>query len=104
MEKKFYKGNWNNAQDECMLCNMTKKTEWYFETPNLVVAEKITGGPFVVWKSHKTELDEDEMKLVEHVVDLLFDEWEIMVTMSQVENHWHGHLIIDDEKVDLSDE
>ena len=104
MDKKFYKGQWNNAQDECMLCNMTKKTEWHLETPNLVVAEKLSGGPFVVWKEHKEELDEDEMALVEHVVDLLFDEWELEVTMNLCESHWHCHILTEEENIDLSDE
>lgn len=104
MDKKFYKGKWNNAQDDCMLCNMTKQTEWYLETPSLVVAEKLSGGPFVVWKSHKEELDEDEMALVEHVVDLLFDDWEIEVRMGMVPNHWHGHILTEEEDIDLSNE
>ena len=104
MDKRFYKGKWNNAKDDCMLCHMTKKTEWHLETPNLIVAEKLSGGPFVVWKEHKESLDEDEMALVEHVVELLFGEAELAVRVGLVPDHAHVHILPEDENIDLSDE
>jgi len=104
MDKRFYKGTWNNAKDDCELCHMRKKTEWYLETPNLIVAEKLSGGPFVVWKEHKKSLDEDEMALVEHVVELLFGEAELEVRGGLVPDHAHVHILPKDENIDLSDE
>jgi hypothetical protein len=44
------------------------------------------------------------MALVEHVVELLFGEAEIEVRMNLVPSHWHGHILPEDESIDLSDE
>lgn len=86
-----------------MLCEMEKRTEWYIETPSFVVAEKLGGGPFVVSKSHKKKLTDDEWKRAEHLVGLLFDDFELVVRMNLVPDHWHAHIVTD-ERVDLSDE
>lgn len=99
----WYDGHWENVQEDCLLCRMEKKTEWYIETPSFVVAEKLGGGPFVVVKEHKEELSDEEWDAMEHVVGVLFDDFEIRVLMNLVEDHWHGHIVTDEE-VDLSNE
>lgn len=98
-----YKDEWFNVHRDCMLCDMEKKTKWYLETPRLVIAEKLGGGPFVVWKAHTKELTEEQREVVEHAVGILFDDFDIAVRMNLVEDHWHGHIVTDDE-VDLSNE
>lgn len=82
---------------------MDERTEWYLETRDWVVAEKLGGGPFVVYKEHTEELSEQEWQDMERVVGKLFDEFELRVLMNVVENHWHAHIITD-ENVDLSGE
>lgn len=101
--KSWYNDHWENVQDGCLLCNMEKKTEWYIETPRFVVAEKLGGGPFVVSKKHQMELSDEEWAAMEHLVGLLFDDFEVRVLMNLVEDHWHGHIVTE-EDVDLSDE
>lgn len=99
-----YKGHWRNVQDNCLLCEMEKRTNWYIETRSWVVAEKLGGGPFVVSKHHKKELSDDEWDKMERIVGLAgFNDFEIDVRMSLVKSHWHGHIITDDS-IDLSDE
>lgn len=98
-----YAGNWKNVKDDCLLCEMDKKTKWYLETQDWVVAEKLGGGPFVVYKYHKKELSDEEWADMERIVRHVFDNFEIRVMMSLVKDHWHGHIITD-ENVDLSDE
>jgi maltodextrin utilization protein YvdJ len=98
-----YKGNWQNVKRDCLLCEMEKKTEWHLETKDWVIAEKLGGGPFVVYKKHKESLSADEWEDMTRVVGKLYDEFDIRVMMSLVEDHWHGHIVTD-EDVDLSDE
>lgn len=98
-----YKGGWSNVKEDCMLCEMEKRTEWYLETPNWVVAEKLGGGPFIVSKRHQELLSDEEWERAEHIVGLLFDEFELRVLMNLVEDHWHAHIITG-ENVDLSGE
>lgn len=99
-----YTGQWENVQQDCPLCEMQKRTKWYIQTPDWVVAEKIGGGPFVVYKRHKKELDDDEWERMEHIVGLIFDEFEVRVLMAQVEDHWHGHIVEGGTTSDLSNE
>lgn len=76
-----------------MLCSMDKRTHWYLETDDWVVAEKLGGGPFVVYKEHTEELSGEEWLEMEQVVGQVFDDFEIRVLMNIVEDHWHGHII-----------
>lgn len=92
-----YSGNWRNVQSDCLLCRMEKRTKWYLETKDWVVAEKLGGGPFVVYKRHTKELSDDEWQDMERVVSHVFEDFEVRVLMNIVESHWHGHLIVPDD-------
>lgn len=98
-----YAGNWEKVQHDCLLCEMDKKTEWYIETKDWVVAEKLGGGPFVVYKRHTKELSEDEWDDMERIVSHVFEDFEIRVLMNLVKDHWHGHIVTD-EQADLEGE
>lgn len=95
---------WNNAHGNCLLCRMEKKTEWYLETEDWVVAEKLGGGPFVVYKTHKKQLSEEEWDEMEETVARVFDDFEVDVRMGMVPNHWHGHIIPSGKAFDLTNE
>ena len=103
--KSRYKGGWSNVEEDCQLCRMSKETEWYFETQDWVVAEKLNGGPFVVTKSHQKILSDEEWQEMERIVRLAgFEDFHIDVRMGLVPDHWHGHIMTSGESVDLSDE
>jgi hypothetical protein len=76
---------------------MSKMTDWYLETPKWVVAEKLGGGPFVVFKRHTESLTPSEKEQMEHVVGLVFEDFDINVIMAHCPNHWHGHIVTDCE-------
>jgi|APHM01.1.fsa_nt_gi hypothetical protein len=94
--KNRYEDTWSNVHDDCMLCEMNKRTKWYLETKRFVVAEKLNGGPFVVLKEHRDTLTPSEWDQMEHIVGLLFDEFEIDIRMNLVPDHWHGHILSSD--------
>lgn len=98
-----YKGFWRNVQDDCMLCEMEKRTKWHIETKEFVIAEKLGGGPFIVSKIHEKELSDKRQEKAEHLVGLLYDDFELVVKMNLVEDHYHAHILTDDE-IDLSNE
>jgi hypothetical protein len=85
---------------------MPKRTEWYLETRDWVIAEKLSDGEaFVVSKTHTDSLSEEEWDDMERVVGKVFDEFSVEVRMNLCPNHWHGHLMINnDDTVDLSNE
>lgn len=98
-----HKGNWRNVKHDCLLCEMEKKTDWYIETKDWVVAEKLGGGPFVVYKRHTKELSDEEWDDMERIVSHVFDDFEVRVLMNLVKDHWHGHIVTD-EQADLEGE
>lgn len=83
---------------------MEKKTEWYKETDNFVVAEKLTGGPFVVVKNHTEEPSDEVIDSAHDVVSDVFGEHRFRILMNIVEDHWHAHIVQEGKKVDLKDE
>jgi hypothetical protein len=88
-----YRGHWNNVNEDCMLCEMEKLTEWYLETRNWIVAEKLGGGPFVVYKTHKENCTDEEWGDMERIVSHVFDEFSFDVRMNHCPNHFHAHII-----------
>lgn len=103
LESPRHERGWSNVRDDCMLCEMEEKTVWHIETPRFVIAEKLGGGPFIVSKKHEESLSEEKQEAAERLVSLLFDEYELVVRMNLVRDHWHCHILTD-ESVDLSDE
>lgn len=104
---KRYKGNWRNVDDECMLCRMEKKTEWHIETPEFVVADALSGHPFIVSKVHgveKGEQTEERFEKARHLVSLLYDDFELDVRMGMCPYHWHCHITTSNNDTDLTDE
>jgi hypothetical protein len=92
-----YKGFWERVDDECQLCEMEKRTKWYIETRDWIVAEKLGSGPFVVYKRHTEELSDEEWADMERIVSHVFDEFDVRVLMNIVTDHWHGHILTDCE-------
>jgi hypothetical protein len=87
-----------------MLCEMDKRTEWHIETPSFVIAEKLSGGPFIVSKNHEKQLSDERWERAEHLVSLLYDDYELDVRMNLVPSHFHAHITTDNTDPDLSDE
>jgi len=84
---------WKNVQQDCMLCEMEERTKWYYEDERLVIAEKITDGPFVVWKEHKEEIAKEEREYVEETVtEFAGDDYTLTVLMNICKHHWHAHI------------
>ena len=71
---------------------MSKKTEWYIETTEFVVAEKLGGGPFIVSKKHEQELSKEKWERAEHLVGLVYDGFDLRVVMRHCPDHWHAHI------------
>jgi len=76
---------------------MEKRTEWYLETKDWIVAEKLAGGPFVVFKTHREEITDSEYRDMERIVDHVFDDYRFHKLMNIVEDHFHAHILTDDK-------
>lgn len=83
---------------------MDKRTYWYKETDDFVVAEKLGGGPFVVLKNHVEEPNEETVEDAHKVVESEFGDHDFRVLMNIVEDHWHAHIITEERDHWLDDE
>lgn len=99
-----YTDTWKNVQEDCLLCDMEKRTEWYLETTEWLIAEKLGGGPFAVSKKHQKTISDEEWQEMERMIGLAgFEDYELDVRMNLVKDHFHCHILTD-ETVDLSNE
>lgn len=96
--------SWENIREDCMLCNMEKRTKWYEETEDFVIAEKLNGGPFIVVKCHKKDIPDNKLAEAHKLVEDIFGEHKFRVMMNIVTNHWHAHIITDEKDQLLHDE
>lgn len=95
---------WNNTLDSCPLCEMDKRTHWYRETDDFVIAEKLGGGPFVVLKNHVEDPSKETVEDAHEVVESEFGKHEFRVLMNIVRDHWHAHIITDKNDQELDGE
>lgn len=72
---------------------MEEKTEWHIETKDFIIADTLSGHPFIVSKRHEKSLSDDRRQKMERLLDIWFDEWELTVVMDQYPDHWHGHIL-----------
>lgn len=84
---------WDHVDDDCLLCEMEKKTIWYYEDDELLIANTLHGAPFVVWKDHTEKIGQTELQTVQHRVSAEFGEHSLQVEMSLVPDHWHAHVV-----------
>lgn len=97
---------WDNVNSDCMLCEMEKRTKWYNENEDFVIAEKLGGGLFIVIKEHKDEISDEELEDAKEIINNTFKgiEYDLRVLMNMVKNHWHAHIIPENKNIDLTGE
>jgi len=81
----------------CELCNLEKKTKWYYEDDRFIICDCLTcGTPMVVWKEHTLDCTAEERGKITEVCKRLFGErfLAFRVTMRKIPNHLHWHIIL----------
>lgn len=92
--------NWTNEQDDCPLCNMEPRTDWFYEDETIVIANTISGHPFVILKRHQTECPDEILEHASEVVQSLFGDHEFRTRMNKVPDHFHTHVVEPTESED----
>lgn len=99
---------WHNVQDDCMLCEMDKRTKWYYEDDVVVLADTLGPNPhpFVVLKSHDAEATVWEKGYITAIAKATFPDRELSLDYrgGLVPDHYHIHIVFEDGDVDLSGE
>jgi hypothetical protein len=92
--------NWSNIHTDCALCEMEKKTTWYYEDEKIVISDNLSGHPFVVQKRHGEESEEGLLDHAHDVVDELFGSHTFNTRMNKFPNHFHTHILLDENNLD----
>lgn len=81
-------------RNECELCNMTKKTKWYYEDDNWIVCEcKTCHRPIAIYKLHTMFIPLEQLGFILNKVNFYFGR-NVTVRMKQrrIKNHFHFHV------------
>jgi len=85
----------------CELCNLEKKTKWYYEDERFVVCDCETCKvPMIVLKRHSTELNQEElidlMWILTNAIPKYDSRGLLAVRLDQnrrkISDHWHAHI------------
>lgn len=82
----------------CELCNLEKKTIWYYEDDYFIVCDcKDCNIPMIVLKRHAVRLNQEEMIDLMWLLCFQFQpggmpKHKLVQKRSKIKNHWHAHI------------
>ncbi len=78
---------------KCDLCNLKKKTHWYYEDEYFVVCDCIQCNvPLIVLKRHDIELTPDESKRLLKLLVKFAERKRVSFVRRTIKDHWHMHI------------
>lgn len=83
--------------DTCELCNLEKKTKWFYDDAFLIVCNCLSCKiPMVVWREHKMDLTHHDLQHMKLICDNLFgkDKYEVRAEQRKIRDHFHIHIIL----------
>lgn len=89
--------NWEDPDENCMLCHMDQRTHWYYEDERIVIADALNGHPFVVMKRHDESCPDELIEHAHEVAKEVFGEHEFDTRMHAIPDHFHTHIVDPDE-------
>ena len=93
-------------ENKCELCNLEKKTKWYFEDDKWIICDCLTCGiPMLIYKKHTMEIPAKDLSYIFHLLRYNFDDPKrlfgrefnkITFRMSQrkIKDHFHIHFML----------
>lgn len=82
----------------CELCNLEKKTKWYFEDTNWIICDCLTCKmPMAVYKKHTLVVPGEHMMDIFHAISIVWDnvradKFEFRFEQRKVKDHFHFHI------------
>ena len=84
----------------CELCNLEKKTNWYYEDEEFIICECETCRiPMIISKEHAGEVTRLTESYIRGLVKGVFDGKKFHFRKSQriVFFHWHWHIVLEEK-------
>lgn len=78
---------------DCAFCPMEKRTDWWYEDDDCIIANKPTGEPMAVLKEHTTDPTDEQLEHLHNCVEELCGGHSFQIIMDHVPNHFHAHII-----------
>lgn len=87
----------------CDLCNLEKKTKWYYEDEKIVICDCTTCKiPMVVLRKHTMKPTENDIEHICSIARKLFGDVMFRVDQRRIRDHLHWHLIQKENKDPVS--
>lgn len=83
----------------CELCNLEEKTKWYHKDREFIICDCLTCKiPMIVYRKHTMKLSINCLRRVTFLVRHLFgDNAVLRLKQRKVPDHWHAHILAEDE-------
>lgn len=82
----------------CELCNLEKKTKWYYEDRYFIICDCLTCEiPMIVIKSHQSETPLSIKAWYVNIIKTVFKKnFHFRKEMRKIKDHWHWHIILEE--------
>lgn len=78
---------------KCDLCNLKRRTHWYYEDEYFVVCDCIKCNvKMIVLKRHDIELTPDESKRLINLLTKFAERKRVSFVRRSIHDHWHMHI------------
>jgi len=83
-----------NGEKKCELCNLSRRTKWYYEDEKWIICDcKTCNRPMVVYKKHTMFIPIlDWVKVLGYVTELFGNEIVLRFKQRKIRNHFHIHI------------
>ena len=82
------------TKEKCELCNLVKKTKWYFENDKWIICEcAVCHRPMIVYKEHTMFIPITEwFAIFNQVINMYGSEVTLRFKQRKIKNHFHVHI------------
>ena len=78
---------------KCELCNLEKRTRWYYEDDKWIIADCTScRGILAVYKMHTLKVPIEDLLVIFRIIKRLFGDVLIRTKMRNIRVHFHFHI------------
>jgi len=90
----FTPKNYTTGEKKCDLCNITRRTKWYYENDKWVICDcKTCGRAMIVYRKHTMYIPLlDWVIILGKVIEIFGSEIVLRFKQKQIKNHFHIHI------------
>jgi len=91
-------------KNNCELCNLEKKTKWYYEDDNWIICDCLMcKEPMLIYRKHTMNIPEEDLSYIFHLLRYDFESPQYLfgtrgklifrTFQKKIKDHFHWHII-----------